>query len=73
MCKTIIAFLKFRDIEWSGKKVILHEGDTIWTGYEAIKISGDVEPVWDEVKVIEFSDENIYVETHKDFKLDLII
>jgi len=60
MSKTLIAFLKYSDIEWFGKNVLLLEGDTIWTGYEAIKISGDDEPVWDEVKVIEFSNEIEY-------------
>jgi len=69
MSKTIIVFLKFRDIQSPGKNDLFLEGDTIWTGYEAIKISGDLEPVWDEVKVIEFSDENVYEDSIKRLKL----
>ena len=69
MSKTIIAFLKYCDIEWSGAKDLFHKGDTIWIGYEAVKIYGDFEPVWDEVKVIEFSDENAYEESIKHLSL----
>lgn len=68
MSKTIIVFLKYSDTEWPGRKDLLHEGDILWTGYEAIKISGDVEPVWDEVKVIKFSDENTYEESIKQLR-----
>jgi uncharacterized protein (DUF1330 family) len=68
MSKTIIAFLKYRDFEWTGKKD-LFRGDTLWVGYDAIKIYGDIEPVWDEVKVIEFLEEKLYEESIKQLKL----
>ena len=59
MSKTLIAFLKYSDKAWPGKKNLLHRGDTLWVGYDAIKIEGESEPDWDEVKVIEFSEEAV--------------
>ncbi len=60
MSKTIILFLKYADKEWPEQKTLLKGGNTLWTGYDAAKIYGDLEPIWDEVKVIEFSNENEY-------------
>jgi len=59
MSKSIIAFLKYSDNEWPGKKVLFQGGDTLWAGYDAIKIQGVAEPDWDEVKVIEFPEHHI--------------
>ena len=69
MSKTIILFLKYADNEWPEQKVLIKGGDTLWTGYDAIKIYGAIEPIWDEVKVIEFSEENSYDESIKQLSL----
>ena len=69
MSKSIIAFLKYTDNEWPGKKLLFHGGDTLWSGYDAIKIQGVAEPDWDEVKAIQFSEEKVCDECIKQLKV----
>ena len=63
MSKTICVFLHYQDAKsWTidTKEGIFKEGKIIWAGYKPIQLEHDDGVEWDEIVVVEYSNEELY-------------
>ena len=58
--RTIILYLKYKGTAFFGREELFNEGTILWAGHTILFMVGEDDPDWDELIVVNYTEENSY-------------